>query len=92
MTPEAAERVGIAALGFLASRPEELTVFMAAGGLAPQDLRARAAEPEFLGFVLDYLLQDDRMLIAFCDEAGLAYDRPMRARMALPGGEVPDWT
>ncbi|SFI36849.1 DUF3572 domain-containing protein [Albimonas pacifica] len=92
MTPEAAERVAMAALGFLASRPEELTVFMAAAGLSPEDLRARAAEPEFLGFVLDFLLQDETLLIDFCQENGLPFDRPMRARATLPGGEVPNWT
>ncbi|MGR3782838.1 MAG: DUF3572 domain-containing protein [Albimonas sp.] len=92
MTPEAAERVALGALGFLAARPEELGVFMAAGGLSPDELRARASEPEFLGFVLDYLLQDETLLIDFCQEQGLPFDRPMRARAALPGGEVPNWT
>lgn len=92
MTPEAAERVAVAALGFLASRPEDLGAFMGAAGLTPDDIRARAADPEFLGFVLDYLLQDEPLLIAFCDEIARPYDLPMRARAALPGGQLPNWT
>ncbi|MDF2234937.1 DUF3572 domain-containing protein [Albimonas sp. CAU 1670] len=92
MTPAAAEQVALRALGFLAGREDELTVFMAAAGLSPDDLRARAAEPDFLGFVLDYLLQDETLLIDFCQEQGLPFDQPMRARQALPGGDAPDWT
>tara|TARA_R110000751_G_scaffold47022_4_gene105437 strand:- start:8 stop:286 length:279 start_codon:yes stop_codon:yes gene_type:complete len=92
VTPEAAEQLALAALGFLAGRPEELTVFMAAAGLSPEELRSRAAEPEFLGFVLDFLLQDETLLIDFCQERALPFDRPMRARAALPGGDAPNWT
>ena len=42
--------------------------------------------------MLDFVLADEPLLIAFCDEAGLPYDAPMRARAALPGGEIPNWT
>jgi len=31
-------------------------------------------------------------LLAFAAEAGVPPDRPARARAALPGGYVPDWT
>jgi hypothetical protein len=55
-------------------------------------VRARAADPEFLGFVLDFLLSDEAALVAFAEEAGIAPDRPLRARAALPGGELPNWT
>ncbi|MEC9434918.1 MAG: DUF3572 domain-containing protein [Pseudomonadota bacterium] len=92
MTQDAAERIGIGALGHLAGDPDVLGAFLAAAGADPAELRARAAEPEFLGFVLDFLLADEPLLIGYCDAAGLPYDAPMRARAALPGGAVPDWT
>ena len=63
-----------------------------ASGVSADELRDRAADPEFLGFVLDFLLSDEAALLAFAHEAGLSPDRPLRARAALPGGELPHWT
>ena len=58
----------------------------------PAELRARAADPEFLGFVLDFLLQSDAFVLDFAAEAGVSPETPARARAALPGGAVPDWS
>lgn len=87
-----AENVGIQVLGWLAGHDDMLTQFLGMTGIAADDLRVRAQEPEFLGFVLDFLLSDDAMVMAFCEEAGLAAETPMFARAALPGGDVPNWT
>ncbi len=87
-----AEAMAIGALGWLASDEETLGRFLGATGAAPADLRVRAQEPEFLGFVLDFLLGDERLLFSFCDACGLPYEAPMRARAALPGGDLPNWT
>jgi len=89
---EAAELTGIEALGWIAAQPELAGRFLDATGASPDELRARAADPEFLGFVLDFLLSDETALIAFAGETGTAPDRPLRARAALPGGELPNWT
>jgi hypothetical protein len=45
-----------------------------------------------LGAVLDHLLGDDQMVIAFCDAHGLPYTSPLAARAALPGGDTLHWT
>ena len=58
----------------------------------PVRLRARAGEPEFLASVLDFLMLDDAWVMRFCDGAGLAYEAPMQARAALPGGAPMHWT
>ncbi len=92
LSREAAELVGLQALGWIAAQPELAAGFLAAAGAAPGDLRARAADPEFLGFVLDFLLADEAALLAFAAEAGVAADGPLRARDALPGGALPHWT
>ncbi|MEM7685259.1 MAG: DUF3572 domain-containing protein [Paracoccaceae bacterium] len=89
---EIAETLALQALGWLANDAERAEAFLGSAGLSPGDLRERASDPEFLGFVLDHLLQDEAALIAFCEEAGLAPDRPLRARAALPGGDLPHWT
>ena len=89
---DSAEMLALQALGWLAGNEDLLPVFLGSTGLSPDDLRARAAEPEFLGSVLDFLLMDDAWIVAFCDAAGHRYDAPMQARAALPGGEVEHWT
>ncbi len=92
MKTEQATALAQEALIWLAGRPEALEGFLAASGAGPDDLRAGAADPEFLGFVLDHLLQSEDLVIAFARDAGVPPDRPARARAALPGGYVPDWT
>lgn len=92
MNAEAAGSIAQDALIWLAGQPELLGRFLAASGAGPDDLRRQADDPEFLGFVLDFLLGSDDQVRAFAAAAGIAPDAPMRARAALPGGAVPDWT
>jgi hypothetical protein len=92
LSPEAAELLGLQALGWIAGQPELAGRLLAAAGASPDDLRDRAGDPEFLGFVLDFLLGDEAALLAFAADAGVAPDRPLRARVALPGGALPHWT
>ena len=80
------------ALIWLADQPEALAAFLGASGLGPGELRARVADAEFLGFVLDFLLGNEAMLLAFCAETGRAPTAPALARAALPGGNLPNWT
>ncbi len=92
MKSEQAAALAQEALIWLAGRPEALEAFLAASGAGPEDLRAGAADPAFLGFVLDHLLQSEELVVAFARDAGVPPDRPARARAALPGGDAPDWT
>ena len=87
-----AETFALEALAWLLANDDLLPVFMGATGAAGDDLRAGADDPAFLGSVLDFLMMDDAWVVAFCDAAGAAYDRPMAARAALPGGEQVHWT
>lgn len=88
----AAETLGLQALGWLAGRPEDAGRFLSMTGANAEEMRDRAADPEFLGFVLDFLLSDEDLLLAFCDDTGTQPDRPARGRAALPGGDLPHWT
>lgn len=92
MQRDAAETVGLQALGWLAGNEDLLPVFLGSTGASSEDLRAGAADPAFLGSVLDFLTMDDAWVVAFCDAAGLPYEAPMRARAALPGGGQVHWT
>lgn len=92
MNRDAAERLAADVLGWLARDDERLMAFLGMTGADVGDLRVRAADPDFLGFLVDYLLSDEAALIAFCDDTSRPYDAPARARLLLPGGEQPDWT
>jgi hypothetical protein len=92
LSQDAAETVALQALSWLASNDDLLPVFMGASGASLGDLRDRAADPAFLGAVLDFLMMDDAWVISFCDAQGVAYDTPMQARMSLPGGQQVHWT
>lgn len=87
-----AETLALRALAWLVGDEALLGAFLGASGIAADDLRRRAGEPEFLVSVLDFLLLDDATVVRFCDAAGYAYTDPMAARHALPGGAETHWT
>ena len=89
---EAAEALALRALVWMLDDDDRRSAFLSSTGAAPADLAAGAVDPAFLGAVLDFLLADEARVIAFCTDENLAFDRPMRARAALPGGDLPHWT
>jgi hypothetical protein len=89
---EAAQTLALQALGWIAADDEMFPLFLNATGANLADLRLRAADPDFQAAVLDFLLQDDRWVVAFCDAAGQAYTAPQAARATLPGGTAVNWT
>jgi len=92
MNSEIAETIGLKALAWIAGNEDLLPVFMGATGTSEADLKDRAMDPELLGALLDFLLMDDAWITAFCEANGLAFDQPMQARQALPGGAPVHWT
>ncbi|MBY8975429.1 DUF3572 domain-containing protein [Rhodobacteraceae bacterium NNCM2] len=87
-----AEILATQMLGWIAADEDRIGLFLGASGMDVDDLKRRAAEPDFLGFVIDFMLGDEGMLLACCEALSIAPDQPMRARMALPGGDIPHWT
>ena len=92
MQTEVAQTLALQALGWIALDDEVFPQFLNATGANLADLRRRAADPDFQAAVLDFLLQDDRWVVAFCDATGQAYTAPQAARAALPGGAAVNWT
>jgi hypothetical protein len=70
---------------FIASNEDRLATFCNLSGLGEADLKQRLPEPEFQGFLLDTLLQNESELLAFAAEHGLKPESIMRARAKLPG-------
>ena len=79
---ESAETLALQALGWLVAQDELLPQFFAATGANALTLPTQAADPEFLGAVLDFLLMEDATVIAFCAKAsGLEAAAPSAARV-----------
>jgi Protein of unknown function (DUF3572) len=89
---ETAEILALQGLGWLAGQEDLVNAFLGASGLSEQDLRMAAAQPETLAAVLDFLLEDETRLLAFCADCAIAPEKPLHARAFLPGGDVPHWT
>jgi hypothetical protein len=84
-TSEAASAMAVTALGFIAGDGERLGRFLAITGIGPESIRAAAREPDFLLGVLDYLVSDEPLLMAFAKENGFEPEHVARAREVLAG-------
>ena len=80
-----AETIALEALGFIASSPRHLERFIAQTGATQTNLREQAADPAFLGGVLDFVLSSPDLLEEFCASLDLPPETPAKARRALPG-------
>lgn len=72
-------------LGFIAADEGRIERFLALSGMSPQDLKDGAQKPEFLGFLLDYALQDESLILEFAAATGTKPETIQGARFALPG-------
>jgi len=68
---EAAEMLAIQALAFIAEEPERMAGFLSVTGIAPDAIRAAAGEPDFLAGVLEHMLGNENLLVAFAASAGI---------------------
>ena len=80
---EAAEMLAIQALSFIAEEPERLNGFLNATGLTLDRLRESATARDFLAGVLEHMLADESLLLAFADSAAIDPAGVSRARIAL---------
>jgi hypothetical protein len=82
-----AEMLAIQALAFIAADPERLSRFLGMSGIAAQEIRVAAREGAFLAGVLEHMLGDETLLIAFAESAGIDPGEIARARSVLGGPE-----
>lgn len=87
-----AEALALGALAWLLGPGDLAAAFLAETGAAPGDLAQSAADPAFLGAVLDFLLADESRLLPFCAATEQPPEALWQARAALPGGPAPHWT
>lgn len=83
LTAEDAEAIAIEALSFLAADADHLGRFLVASGLGPQNLREAAADTGFLVGVLEFLMGDEAILLAFSEASRTRPTMIAAARYAL---------
>lgn len=87
-TRDRAEVTAIQALAFLAEDAELLSRFLALTGMDGDGLRVAASETGTLIAVLDFLMFDDRLVLAFAERSGIAPGDLAHVRLALAGPEA----
>ena len=81
----AASELAIAALSFIAADDEKLGTFLALSGIGPESLRTAARNPDFLLGVLDHVVADEPLLVAFAGHSEIDPVEIVRARDILAG-------
>jgi hypothetical protein len=71
LTRERAETIALNGLAFLAAQPEVLERFLRISGIEVDELRLRAADPDTLRALTEFLLGDDALVTGFCEEQGI---------------------
>jgi uncharacterized protein DUF3572 len=82
-----AEMLAIQALAFIAAEPERLARFLGMSGIAAEEIRAAARVSAFLAGVLEHMLGDENLLMAFAASAGVDPGEIARARSVLGDAE-----
>lgn len=88
MAVDQAEALALRALAFLVGDDHRFQRFLLSTGATAEDARRRATEPEFLSGVIDHLLTDEALLVAFAQDAALEPSAVAAARWRLPGAAM----
>ncbi|QND46817.1 DUF3572 domain-containing protein [Rhizobium lusitanum] len=73
------QETAIAVLGWLANEPDMFGRFLALTGVEPAQVRNAINEPAFLAGMLDFLMNHEPTLLAFCEASGMAPETVMAA-------------
>lgn len=81
-----AEQMAGEALAFLAGDEDRLQRFAALAGIDLGHIRDIAGQPEFLTAIMDHLMGDEPLLVAFAAHAGVKPEDVVRAARMLGAG------
>ncbi|MBO6674338.1 MAG: DUF3572 family protein [Rhizobiales bacterium] len=82
------ETIVLQLLVFLGGRPEDMERFFALSGVAPAELRARVSDSGFQDGLFDYVMANEPLLLAFCEESGLEPASVARQAQAGSAGDL----
>ena len=77
--------LAIQALAFIAEEPATLGRFLDTTGIAAEQIRAASRQPGFLAGVLEHMLGNENLLLAFAQSAGIDPGEVVRASSVLGG-------
>ena len=77
--------IALQLIAFLASDDERMERFSALSGMALGDMKDGANNPVFLGFMLDYALQDEALILSFAEFHEISPQTLALTRRQLPG-------
>lgn len=92
MNASHAQTLALEALAWVLAQNDLLDSFLATTGAYPKDLAGLASQPLFLGAVLDFVMEEDQRVIAFCAAQNHPLTIVQIARAALPGAQYMHWT
>lgn len=87
-----AQTLALEALAWVLGQEDLLDSFLSTTGAYPKDLAELASQPLFLGAVLDFVMEEDQRVIAFCTAQNHPLTIVQTARAALPGAQYMHWT
>lgn len=85
---DGAEALALRAVAMVVADEDLLPRFLAMTGSGLDELRQRVNDAEFLGAVLDFVLEDDATVQALAEAAEITPEAVMAARRHLPGGSL----
>lgn len=89
---ELAETEALTMLSWLAGNEDVFNAFLSSTGATVADVTSKAAQPTFLASVVDYLMTEDALVIAWAEFTGRRPETILQIRAGLPGGDTWHWT
>jgi hypothetical protein len=77
--------IALQLMAFIASNEDRLERFSALSGIGPFEMQSGAMDPVFLGFMLDYALQDEALILEFAQNHEISPQTLVNARRHFPG-------
>ncbi len=81
----APDDIALAVLGWLSNEPEMMNRFLSLSGLEATDLRSMVSDSGFQAGLLDFVMNHEPSLIAFCSAYGLLPEDVNNAWQKLSG-------
>ena len=83
--------IALQLIAFIASDEERFERFTALSGIGPFEMQQSAQDPVFLGFMLDYALQDEALILGFAQNQDISLQTIVNARRHFPGANNDFW-
>ena len=89
MMKETAYTIGLKAITYILGEEDLLSRFIALSGIGENEIVESLQDPNFLSASLDFLLNNEKDLISFCDDSNIDRNEPWNASRILGGNN--DW-